>query len=279
MERERTSAGHLDGARVHRALSSSVRTRLLRLLLEPGHRGAVADVRSLAAALGLHVNTVRAHLAVLEDAGLVRSEPEDRERPGRPRLVYRPTVLAAEVAEPAAVAGISAERGYRFLAQVLAGHLAASAVDPAAEATAAGAAWGRYLVERPAPYERLDAAAGLARVVALLAEFGFDPELTGADGDGSEDGDEDRAEDGETGRRPADGGGAPLQLALHRCPFAEVAKAQGDVVCSIHLGLMRGALDELGVDVGVRDLRPFVRPDLCVAVLEVGRSPAPERPR
>jgi predicted ArsR family transcriptional regulator len=27
-----------------------------------------------------------------------------------------------------------------------------------------------------------------------------------------------------------------------RCPFREIAEARPDVVCSIHLGLMRGAL-------------------------------------
>jgi predicted ArsR family transcriptional regulator len=258
-------AGHLDGARVHRALSSPVRTRLLRLLLDPE---ASTEVRALAAALDLHVNTVRAHLAVLEEAELVRSEPEERDRPGRPRLVYRPTALASEVIEPSAVAGISAERGYRFLAEVLAGHLASSASDPAAEATEVGAAWGRYLVERPAPFEKLDVVTALDRVVALLVEFGFAPELTLGDGADVPVG---AGADDAVGARGARAG---PQLRLHRCPFGQVAREQAEVVCSIHLGLMRGAFDELGVDVGVGELRPFVRPDLCVAELELGSDPA-----
>jgi predicted ArsR family transcriptional regulator len=241
MEQRQGPARHLDGARVHRALSSPVRTRLLWMLLDPE---ATSEVRSLAPALGLHVNTVRAHLAVLEEAGLVRSEPEARDRPGRPRLVYRPTESAREVVEPSAVAGVSAERGYRFLAQVLAGQLAASSEDPAREASEAGVAWGRYLVERPAPFEQVDAADAIDRVLTLLRGFGFEPELTAGD------------------ERP--------HVLLHRCPFHEVAKEQAEVVCSIHLGLMRGALEELGADVGVRDLRPFVRPDLCVTELEIG---------
>lgn len=231
---------HLDGARVHRALSSPVRTRLLRLLLDPE---VTSEVRALATALDLHVNTVRAHLAVLEEAGLVRSEPEARDRPGRPRLVYRPTGTARGLVDPT-VAGASAERGYRFLARVLAGQLAASAEDPAHEARDAGAAWGRYLVERPAPSEQVDAAGAIERVLTLLRGFGFEPELAAGD-DGPE-------------------------VLLHRCPFHQVAKEQAEVVCSIHLGLMRGALEELGADVGVRDLRPFVRPDLCVTELEIG---------
>jgi predicted ArsR family transcriptional regulator len=37
----------------------------------------------------LNHNAVRQHLAVLKDAGLVTEEVEDRDRPGRPRLLYR----------------------------------------------------------------------------------------------------------------------------------------------------------------------------------------------
>jgi predicted ArsR family transcriptional regulator len=37
----------------------------------------------------LNHNAVRQHLAVLKDAGLVTEEVEDRDRAGRPRLLYR----------------------------------------------------------------------------------------------------------------------------------------------------------------------------------------------
>jgi predicted ArsR family transcriptional regulator len=253
MDPTSTAPEHLDGARVHRALSSSVRTRLLRLLLAHEVHG---EVRALAEALDLHVNTVRAHLAVLEGAGLVASGPEERGRPGRPRLVYRPTELAAEVLEPGAVARVAAERGYRFLARVLAGHLAASSADPEGEATSAGVTWGRYLVDRPAPFEPHDATAAVERVVTLLAEFGFEPELAVGDHADGPDGPDPRA--------------AP-QVLLRRCPFSHVARDHPTVVCSIHLGLMRGALQELGGELDVRELRPFVAPDLCVADLEPAR--------
>ena len=58
---------------------------------------------------------------------------------------------------------------------------------------------------------------------------------------------------------------------LRRCPFLDVAREHQDVVCSIHLGLMRGALDELG-DVQARDLIPWARPDAYVAHLQIGAS-------
>ena len=37
----------------------------------------------------LNHNAVRQHLTVLKDAGLVTEEVEDRDRAGRPRLLYR----------------------------------------------------------------------------------------------------------------------------------------------------------------------------------------------
>jgi predicted ArsR family transcriptional regulator len=216
---------------VHRALSSPVRVRLLDLL-----RGEPADARDLADRLSLHVNTVRAHLALLEDAGLVGSEAVTRDGPGRPRLVYRATDEAATAPD---------ESGYRFLAEILASYVTATAPDPSAAAEGAGSAWGRYLVDRPAPFRDVAPDDAIAEIVRILDEVGFAPELESDDP-----------------RHP--------RLLLHRCPFLDVAKEHQDVVCSVHLGLMRGALDELGVAVSARDLRPFVTPDLCVTELEVG---------
>ena len=219
--------------RIHRALSSSVRRRLLEVL--EGSDGD--DVRSLADRLELHVNTVRTHLAVLEDAGLVISEAEERDRPGRPKLLYRTT--GASLGRDSGDGG-----GYRFLAAVLASYLASSEQDPAGAAERAGTAWGHYLVDRPAPFQSVDPGTALTRVVGLLQEFGFAPEL-----------------DVQAPSQP--------QVFLHRCPFLEVAKEHQDIVCSIHLGLMRGALDELGAEVEATDLIPWVDPDRCVSRFEL----------
>jgi predicted ArsR family transcriptional regulator len=54
---------------------------------------------------------------------------------------------------------------------------------------------------------------------------------------------------------------------MRPCPFLELARAHQDVICPIHLGLMRGALAELGVRTRATKLEPFVQPDLCVARL------------
>lgn len=226
-----TSRSGPPGEQVHRALSSPVRRRIVELLTDGGPQ----DARELADRLQLHVTTVRAHLTVLEEGGLVASSPEQRDRPGRPRLLYEATDVAQDE---------GGADGYRFLAEVLAGHLAATAGDPSAAAEQAGTAWGRFLVDAPAPFTHVERRDAIDRLVALLDTFGFAPGL-----DDSE--------------------AAAPRILLRRCPFLQVAREHQDVVCAIHRGIMRGALDELGVDVVVRDLIPFVEPDLCVSHLQV----------
>jgi predicted ArsR family transcriptional regulator len=84
------------------------------------------------------------------------------------------------------------------------------------------------------------------RVSRLFAEMGFAPELSATD----------------TGR----------QLELHACPFRAVAREYPEVVCSIHVGLLRGSLARLGVRAEI-SLQPFVGPELCVAQLGLRRGP------
>jgi predicted ArsR family transcriptional regulator len=245
MEPARAGTEDLDRTRVHRALSSPVRVRLLRLLVGDGGADG-GEVPELAATLGLHVNTVRAHLAVLQDARLVRSRPDARGRPGRPRLVYRATAAAA-TALADRTSG-DPEPGYRVLAELLAGQLAASSERPADVAAELGASWGRDTVGADGAAPLGDEAA-IERVLALLDEAGFAPER-------------DAATDGQ------------VPVWLHRCPFAEVARHQPDVVCAVHLGFLRGAFEALGSDVEVAELTPYVQPDRCLAELRV---PAPGR--
>lgn len=49
------------------------------------------DADELAERVGLHRNTVRAHLGMLERAGLLKRETERSGRPGRPRVRYHAT--------------------------------------------------------------------------------------------------------------------------------------------------------------------------------------------
>jgi predicted ArsR family transcriptional regulator len=148
---------------VHHALADARRARLVEAL-----RGAPAgrDVESLASAVGLHPNTVRWHLGVLADAGLVESRRARRSSPGRPRILYRLTREARS----------SGSDEHRLLATILTGALA-DLEGGSERAEEAGRAWGRYLVRRPPHLPVPENAVG--EVIGLLDEQGFEPEASG----------------------------------------------------------------------------------------------------
>ncbi|HEY1367736.1 MAG TPA: helix-turn-helix domain-containing protein [Gaiellaceae bacterium] len=216
--------------RRYRALADPSRARILAELTA----GGPLDTRELARRVGLHVNTVRVHLGVLADAGLAATETLPPQGRGRPRLAYR------AVGEPQDDGG----RRYRLLAEILTTLVARYGGEARERLEEIGEAWGRHLVDSPPPGADLTDAEAVERLLALLAEVGFQPEL-------------------ETGRR--------RRILMRPCPFLELARRHQDVVCPIHLGLMRGALAELGATTRATRLQPFVRDDLCVAHLAGGR--------
>jgi DNA-binding transcriptional ArsR family regulator len=91
-----------------KALGDPTRHRLFRYLAEAPAPVTVAELTAYA---GLNHNAIRQHLAILKDAGLVTEEAELRDRPGRPRLLYR---LNPEVAGEWGTPG-----GYAWLAGLL----------------------------------------------------------------------------------------------------------------------------------------------------------------
>jgi predicted ArsR family transcriptional regulator len=125
------------------------------------------DATELAGRLGLHPNTIRWHLGILADAGIVASTPAPHTARGRPRILY------SLEPEPD-------ERGsdeHRLLATVLTGALAA-APDGPERAEEAGHAWGRYLMARD-PLARTEEEAAVGEVLQLLDVQGFEPEAHG----------------------------------------------------------------------------------------------------
>jgi predicted ArsR family transcriptional regulator len=59
-------------------------------------------------------------------------------------------------------------------------------------------------------------------------------------------------------------------LELDACPFRDLARTYPDVVCSLHLGLLRGSLSRLRVPLAEQaGLRPFVGSELCIADISV----------
>jgi predicted ArsR family transcriptional regulator len=182
--------------------------------LRASHDGL--DTKELAAAVGLHPNTVRWHLGVLADQGLVAEAPEHRRGRGRPSIVHR---LTPE--------GVAHDRDeYRMLATILTG-IVADERDGEARAYEAGVRWGRHL----------KAAEPDCDVVELLDRQGFAAEAKGD------------------------------CIEMRRCPFYALASESPQVICTLHHGIVDGALEESGSGQSVDRLDPFVEPRLCVAHL------------
>jgi predicted ArsR family transcriptional regulator len=125
------------------------------------------DARDLGRRLGLHPNTIRWHLGILADAGIVTSHSAGRNTPGRPRILYS---LTPDPAEPRT-------DEHRLLATILTGALA-RADDGGGRAEAAGRAWGSYLMARE-PGTRTSDEAAIAEVTGLLDQQGFEPDARG----------------------------------------------------------------------------------------------------
>ncbi len=225
---------------MHGALAAASRLRLLDALRASDR---ALDARELATSCALHLNTVRFHLQILNEAGLVRSEPDSSGSRGRPRLLYTPTSAGGTAP------GSGEPAGYQLLATVLATHWADTPGERAHRAERAGHATAQqqgFAARTPTGVTTEEA---VAQIGALFAELGFEPEIARV--------------------------GDDLQLRLHACPFRAVALEHPEVVCSMHLGLLRGALDEMGAPATTSSLTPFVQPHLCVARITPAAGPSP----
>ena len=123
---------------------------------------------------------------------------------------------------------------YAGLATALAMQIARSSKAPREDALEAGAAWGADLASRTD--EPATPAGARLGVVELLETLGFDP-----------------AADART-----------THVRLRQCPLLEAAKAQPEVVCSVHLGLVRGALERWDTRSDATSLEPFAEPGACL---------------
>jgi predicted ArsR family transcriptional regulator len=119
--------------RVLDAVADPVRLRIVRHLAETGS----ATLSELADAAGVHLNTVRAHVAALEQADVLVGEQQAASGPGRPASVYR------------LVDGWGlSSTDFLEMAALLAAALVRNRPDRAT-LHETGADWGRWLVGRP----------------------------------------------------------------------------------------------------------------------------------
>jgi predicted ArsR family transcriptional regulator len=136
-------------------------------------------------------------------------------------------------------AGDATPGGYRLLAEMLTTTVRVAADDPAAAAHEAGRRWGRQLAESSG---RRDHGGPLSALIEILDDFGFEPS------------------------RALEAKGCSV-IELNNCPFRDLARRHGDIVCTLHLGMMRGFTEALGDTLEVDSLDPFVEPSLCRTVI------------
>lgn len=225
-------------------------------------REQALSAQELAEVVGLHLTTVRFHLDQMVDAGLlteVRAAPSGGA--GRPRKLYSvPAVPMQAPTEPQAL------EAYAALSEIMT--RAAGQTSPADELTAhdqasleqtprvleeSGRQWARDHVGRVVAEVRQAGPATtpgawlgkIGVVLDLLVGWGHAPEL----------------------RTTA--GAAETDILLRDCPFLALAKDQPHLVCGVHRGLLRGALDALGEESVELDLAPLIDQRTCRAHLIV----------
>ncbi len=223
-------------------LESPVRRAIVDLLANLPEDDAGMSAAQVGERLGLHVTTARFHLDQLEEQRLVESASRQG-GVGRPRKVF---AIPRRRLPPA----VDHTESLQELSGLLAETWQATEDGLPLTPDQAGWRWSMRQAEREGaaagatPEQARTPGAWLGKVgatVDLLQRWGYMPEL--------------RTEDG----------GRTAELTLVDCPFLPLAAEHTDVVCGIHRGLLRGAMEALGEPDTEVALRPFVAPRTCTA--------------
>jgi predicted ArsR family transcriptional regulator len=227
----------------HKALAADSRLALLDAL---DQADGPLDAAEAGRRVGLHRNTARVHLDQLADAGLVEREAEQRSSPGRPRVLYAKSSTAGEAAGPDEHAD---DIDYRELARVLAAQLARSA-DAGHQAELAGRRWAAAIDQANLPADPVTSEVAIEAVTGIMDDLGFRPV----------------ADD--------------HRILLRRCPFADLAREQRQVICGVHLGMLKQTFESLDTPMTVDRLDSLVQDDplLCVVHLTDQEKDLPPRP-
>lgn len=189
------------------------------IYLEIARAASPLTTTNVADALDLHPNTVRPHLERMREVGLLQVETESRGEVGRPQHRYSlaPESPSLGIEPPAMplmsrmLLGVAAAAGASRDEAVEIGRQQGRAAAAAVEAAA-------VVAELDDPEDR--AAVCIAALVDELTRVGFDPAVAD-DGDG-------------------------VVIGFTRCPFAELAEANPELVCNLHRGLIEGFVEAVG---------------------------------
>jgi predicted ArsR family transcriptional regulator len=211
---------------VHKALADDTRYRLYRYI---GLAARPVSVREMSRRLSLHPNTLRPHLRLLEEAGLVAREVRKTATVGRPQTLYSARELDS-----------TGERDYRLLADMLSGMIRGKRA--LGQAFDLANQWGAYLLAEVGPGPKPGAEAPDRRNLAMLrdamARAGFDPRF----------------------RRLT---GSAIEISLRDCPFRDLTDDYRELACTLHRGLVEGMVSSLKPPLGVKEFQPFAERGIC----------------
>ncbi len=197
-------------------------------------------VSSLAMRTGQHENTVREHLDALVDMNLASRYQSAEHSRGRPAWFYR----ARDRSENFDVAD------YGGLASALAGSISRSSANPKMDAIEAGMAWAPELaklsmVDQSGASKKIGKSNSVAirrKTTSLLKQLGFEPKQNAE----------------------------ITRVRLTRCPLLDAARQNPEIICNVHLGLIRGFLAEFGAEpstLKLAQLTPFSEVGACLLKL------------
>lgn len=239
-------------------LSSPVRRAIVDYIAnrETAPDGAPVRAEGLTAAelsdiLTLHVTTARFHLDQLVNGGILEATFV-KAGVGRPRKVYSLAPGSFEQARD--------EHGMRMLTELLTETFSANLSGDPITPFEAGRRWAEQHIaqDQSEPANSPGTWLGkIGRLVDVLRDWGYTPNLSTSQS------------------------GRTAELELAHCPFLDLAKSNPAVVCGIHRGLLKGALERLGEDDADVSLEPFVGPSRCLAHVTTNspftRSTAPSQ--
>lgn len=176
---------------------------------------------------GLHENTIRGHLE-----GLVATEYAERVRlissgRGRPSFGYQSRKDFMAQIEPQA-------RDYAHLALVLAKQLAAIGGDARSVAISAGEEWANGFL-KSTEESHTNKVTVRRRIYEILDSLGYSP-IANSKRD---------------------------RIRLQTCPLLATAQLEPDIVCSVHLGLVRGLVQQAGENPNEVELIQFAELGSC----------------
>jgi predicted ArsR family transcriptional regulator len=188
-------------------------------------------VRDLADQLGLHENTIREHFEGLVESAYAERVQLVSSGRGRPSYGYRAREDFVAQIEPEA-------RDYASLALVLARQLAKIGADPRQIAISAGEEWAKQYVD-PVQKTSEGKIAIRKRIIEILESLGYSPRSNA--------------------KRNI--------IRLRTCPLLSAAQLEPEIVCSVHLGLVRGLIVLAGQNPDEVKLIQFAEPGNCRLVV------------